>query len=387
MKKAFASIELIRVVKELRERLLHSKINQIYVDFDRVAGTRKELLFECYVPNKGKQMLRILLPSLLYITSTKPQTPEKPDGYCLYLRKYLKNSRIISIEQLGAERILKFVLEAKDLTKTEYTPLEYHIYFELFSKGNMVMTDAHDVILSPLEVQEWSDRSVKPKQPYTYPKQEYNIFKMTETDFIAAVQKSSKESIVTALALDLGLGGVYAEEVCARASVSKDKKMTKEELRYLYDAFRKLLKDIEGSNPLVIKEENKIVDVYPCAIQKYVGIQEECLFLEAIDKSIPSETAVAAYSPSKKNENKTLLKLQTMLTMQEAQIKICEKNYEENQKKGDFVYEKYKQIEEILMQLNEARKTKSWQEIKKAAKQHPIIKQINEKNHEIVIEL
>lgn len=387
MKKGFASIELIRVVKELRERLINGKINQIYVDFDRVGGTRKELLFECYAPNKGKQILRVLLPSLIYITTTKPQTPEKPDGYCLYLRKYLKNARIVEIEQLGAERILKFIVEAKDMTKSEYTPLLYHIYFELFSKGNMIMTDANDVILSPLEVQEWSDRVIKPKQPYLYPKQQYNIFKIKEEEFIAVIEASTKESIVTTLALDLGLGGIYAEEICARAAVSKDTKPTKEELHYLYDALRKLLKDLEESNPFLIKEENKIIDVYPCAIQRYAGIQEACSFLEAIDKSIPHESAVAAFSPLKKTENKTVVKLQTMIRMQEAQIKTCEQEYDENQKKGDFVYEKYKQIEEILTRLNEARKTKSWQEIKKAAKQHPVIKQINEKNHEIVVEL
>ncbi|MBI5072256.1 NFACT family protein [Candidatus Woesearchaeota archaeon] len=386
MKKGFASIELIRVVKELRERLINGKINQIYVDFDRVGNTKKELLFECYVPNKGKQILRVLLPSLIYITATKPQTPEKPDGYCLYLRKYLKNARIVSIEQLGAERILKFIVEAKDLTKTEYTPLTYHIYFELFSKGNMIFANANDIILSPLEVQEWSDRVVKPKQPYTHPKQEYNIFKMEEADFIAAVEKSTKESIVTTLALDLGLGGIYAEEICARAAVPKDKKPTKEELHYLYDALQKLLKDLKESKPLLIKEENKIVDVYPCAIQKYAGIQEECSFLEAVDKSVP-QTAAAAFSPSQKTEDKTLQKLQTMIRMQEAQIKTCEQEYDENKKKGDFIYEKYKQIEDILTQFHEVRKTKSWQEIKKAAKQHVVIKQINEKNHEIVVEL
>ena len=387
MKKAFASIELIRVVKELRERLLNGKMNQIYVDFDRVNNTKKELLFECYVPNKGKQMLRVLLPSLLYITATKPQTPEKPDGYCLYLRKYLKNARITAIEQLGVERILKFTVEAKDISKPGYVPIVYHIYFELFSKGNMIMTDYNDIILSPLEIQEWSDRAIKPKQPYTYPKQEHNIFRMGEPDFITAVQTSTKESIVTVLALDLGLGGVYAEEVCARAAVAKDKKPTEEELHFLYDAFRKLLADVEQSNPVIIKEGTTIIDVFPCAIQKYQGIQESCSFLEALDTVIPYDTPPPKQDPSKKQENKTLQKIQTMISMQEAQIKNCEQDYAENLRKGDFMYEHYKQVEQILLQLQEARKTKSWQEIKKAAKEHPILKQVNEKNHEIVVDL
>ena len=43
MKKELASIELLRVVKELNETLINGKINKIYVDLDRVNDTKKEL--------------------------------------------------------------------------------------------------------------------------------------------------------------------------------------------------------------------------------------------------------------------------------------------------------------------------------------------------------
>ena len=164
--KQLASIELIRVVKELKERIINGKINQIYVDFDRTDGTKKELLFELYVSNRGKEILRIILPNAIFLATAKPTMPQKPDGYCLYLRKYLKNTRIKDIEQVGAERIVKFTVETRDLTKKEYTPVTYFIYIELFSKGNFIVANEQNIILSPLEVQEWSERSIKPKEHY-----------------------------------------------------------------------------------------------------------------------------------------------------------------------------------------------------------------------------
>ncbi len=388
MKKTLAAIELIRVVKELKENLINGKMNQIYVDFDRVNATKKEILLEFYVPNKGKQILRILLPSLLYLTATKPETPEKPDGYCLYLRKWLKNARVKDIEQLGAERIIKFTLEAKDPTKTEYTQVIYYLFLELFSKGNMILCNNQDIILSPLEIEEWSERSIKPKEKYTYPKKEYNIFTMEEKDFVKAVEASTKESVVTILALDFGLGGVYAEEVCARAAISKNtQKPAKEEISSMFNALQKLIHAIETEPPVFIKKENKIEEVYPCTMQtKQAEQHAEISFLSALDFAMPF-VLKKEMQQKEKQTNTVLEKLKIMIASQEKQKEEFRIVYEKNQRIGNLIYENYKKIEEILEQLNEARKRKSWQEIKKAIKDHKLIKQINEKNQEIVVEL
>ncbi len=387
MKQQLAGIEMIRLVKEVKDRILNGKINQVYVEFDRVNGTKKELLFELYVPNKGKELVRILLPTGLYLSSVKPEMPTKPDGYCLYLRKWLKNARIRNIEQVSAERILKLTVETKDPTKTEFTPITYFIYIELFSKGNFIMTNDQNIILSPLEVQEWSGRVIKPKEVYIYPKQEYNAFKFGEADFGKALEQSEKETLAARFALDFGLGGTYAEELCARAEISPQvKSVTKAEQKKLFVAWQDLLNDVANGTAIVIKENNTITDVFPCPIKKYKG--EACSsFLEGLDKCWTQGVQKKALQGEVKKSKGMLDKFNTMIQSQEKQIATFKEDCEKNQKIGEKIYEQYALLENMFNQLKEARKTKSWDEIKKALKGHKIITSINEKNQEIMVNI
>jgi predicted ribosome quality control (RQC) complex YloA/Tae2 family protein len=387
MKTQLTSLELVRVTKELKELLINGKINQVYVDFDRAEGTKKELLFEIYA--KGKQLLRIILPSFIFLASIKPETPQKPDGYCLYLRKYLKNARIKDIEQIGTERILKFTVEARDITKEDFVPITYFIYFELFSKGNMILTNEQNIILSPLEVQEWSERKIRPKETYHLPQQEHNVLKMGEKDFQKAMEMSEKDSVVTTLALDFGLGGIYAEEVCLRAEIPKEtKKPTKKAAAQLYNAFKDLVNDICSGAAIIIKQNDQITDVFPCALRKNKEQGEEVeSFTRGLDLLLLPTVQERSHPVTQAKKATIVDKLKTMIKSQEKQIVQCREEYMKNQELGEKIYTHYQLLDDIFKQLQDARKIKSWDEMKKAIKGHKVVKQINEKNQEVVVEL
>ena len=80
-------------------------------------------------------------------------------------------------------------------------------------------------------------------------------------------------------------------------------------------------------------------------------------------------------------------KIEIMIEKQEKNIKKLEKDIEENTQIGELMYNKYQLIEEILKQINLARKKYSWKEIKEKLKGHKIIREINEKESKIVIEI
>lgn len=387
MKSQLASLELVRVTKELKESLINGKINQIYVDFDRVEGTKKELLFEIYA--NGKQLLRVMLPSFIFLASVKPETPQKPEGYCLYLRKYLKNARIKDIEQIGTERILKFTVEARDITKEEFVPVVYFIYFELFSKGNMIFTNDQNMILSPLEIQEWAERKIRPKEMYHLPQQEHNVLKMGEKDFQKAIEMTEKDSVVTTLALDFGLGGLYAEEVCLRAEIPKEtKKPTKAEAIQLYNAFKNLMEEIISGTAIIVKQEDKIVDVFPCALRKNKERAEHVeSFTKGLDLLLLPTLHAKSHPVAQAKKASIVEKLKTMIKSQEKQIVQCQEDYGKNQEIGEKIYESYQLLDDVFKQLQDARKIKSWDEMKKAIKGHKVVKQINEKNQEVVVEV
>jgi len=49
------------------------------------------------------------------------------------------------IKQIGVERILKITFKGADRSKEEFT---FFLYLEFYAKGNIILTDAHDITLA-----------------------------------------------------------------------------------------------------------------------------------------------------------------------------------------------------------------------------------------------
>ena len=77
----------------------------------------------------------------------------------------------------------------------------------------------------------------------------------------------------------------------------------------------------------------------------------------------------------------------SIIRQQEAMIKGMEKAIDENQKKGELIYEHYTELESILKELNKAKEKYSWKEIKEKLKVHDVIKDLDEKDKKIVVDL
>ena len=64
-----------------------------------------------------------------------------------------------------------------------------------------------------------------------------------------------------------------------------------------------------------------------------------------------------------------------------------EKEIKENTSIAELMYNKYQVIEDVIHQINSARKKYSWKEIKDKLKGNKVIKEINEKESKLVIEI
>ena len=170
MKKSISSIELACLVKEFQS-IVDGKVNKIWL----LGGSQgKELLLQLHIPNKGKKYLKVKAPDFTYLTDFKPETPVKPHGFCMFLRKRLNNARIRSVEQIDFERILKIVFEKKEGKMI--------LYAELYTPGNFILTDENNKILSALETKKWKDREIKKGLEYVYPKLKYNFLKLKQSE-------------------------------------------------------------------------------------------------------------------------------------------------------------------------------------------------------------
>ena len=202
MKKNISSVELAALIKEL-QFVERGKVSQIYHQ------DKKELLLQLHAIGQGKQLLKIVPGKFLCLTHEK-HPPLRPTGFCMQLRKYISNASIKKLYQQGSERIVVFELEKKE---------KFYLIIELFSKGNIILTDKNFVIIGTLERQIWKDRSVVAKEKYVFPTPGVDWKKLTSVELGKVLKKSDKKNLATSLATKVGLGGVFAEEVCARSGV------------------------------------------------------------------------------------------------------------------------------------------------------------------------
>ncbi|MBS3170011.1 NFACT family protein [Candidatus Woesearchaeota archaeon] len=360
-KKNISSWELAALMQELKF-LVRGKISQIYHQ------ENEEILLQLHVPGKGKQLLKIVPGKWLCLTSEKEETPTRPSSFCMQLRKYISNAFIKDFSQKDAERVVVFELEKEET---------YFLIIELFSKGNVVLTDKDWVIITALERQIWKDRVVKPYEKYLFPAGGVNWKTITEREMKQILGKSEKKNVATALATEIGLGGVYAEEVCSRAGIDKNGlpgEMTTEEIKKITKTIHSCLELIEkpkgyiyddDSTPLPLsgKKENNITSTYNEAISA----------LNPYQKKSPYEQKIQA--------------LHRMTESQEEAIKELQQKIEVNTAKGNKIYEHYTALQRLLAIVKEMRKTKEWGEVATELKREKKIKSVDLKNKKIVMEL
>jgi predicted ribosome quality control (RQC) complex YloA/Tae2 family protein len=370
MKGELSSLDLYYLIKELKQ-IENSKI-------DKVFQKDKKIVFQTHSASLGKKYLSVLLPGFVWLSEKKEEFPDA-ENFAMSLRKHITNSIITSVSQLEFERIIKICLDAKET--------KYVIYIELFRPGNIILCNKEDKVVMAKEYKGFGSRMIRPNIKYDYPKKDYNLTALKEKDLVNLIEKSDKGSIVITMAVNLGLGGLYSEELCARAGIDKKKtKIDQEEIKRLYHEINRLK---DSFSPSVYYENDVLIDITPIEISAYTDKKHEKLasfnaglgkFLDDFTLNFEKTRRLSKYENEKK-------KIMSIIKGQEAQIKGLEKSAEESQTKGEAIYSNYSQLNKILEDLNKARKSLSLREIKEKLKGHKIVKELDEKDKKILLEI
>ena len=318
MRSELSSLDLHFLVKEFQS-LINGKIDKIYQDKNKV-------IFQIHVPSKGKKYLKIILPSFIFVSDKKDIEGES-DNFALSLRKHITSSRIRSIQQIDFERILKLELETKNG--------KYFLYFELFKPGNIILYSENRIILAK-KYKAFGSRLIRPGIEYDLPKKKFDLLESDLDELKKIIHKSKRRSIVITLAVDLGLGGLYAEELLYRSKLNKNKdELSSQEIEELYKNLRKLKKSAslypDTFSSLKLKSANRKPKTY----------------------STLSKLLDDIIKPKKSDKYKEITKYRGIITKQENQISGLEKSYSENQRKAELIYEKYTKVKEILDEAKE----------------------------------
>nr|XP_020667671.1 nuclear export mediator factor NEMF [Pogona vitticeps] len=135
MKTRFSTVDIRAVIAELRQSLLGMRVNNVY-DVDN-----KTYLIRLQKPDVKATLL---LESGIRIHTTEFEWPKNmlPSGFAMKCRKHLKTRRLVSVKQLGVDRIVDFQFGSDEAA--------YHLIIELYDRGNIVLTDHQYLILNIL---------------------------------------------------------------------------------------------------------------------------------------------------------------------------------------------------------------------------------------------
>jgi len=371
MKSEISALDLFYISKEL-QILKDAKIEKIFHN----KNFKNELLIRFYVKDKGKTFLKINTPKKIYLTEYKEET-EIPSGFAMFLRRHLKGSRLIKIEQKDFERILILEFEIKKEGKFTTDKL----VLEFFGQGNIMLLNEDNKILSLIHSQVRENTLLKPGKIYFFPNPQFNPFK---EDIKLKIKQSDRESIVKTLATELSFGGEYSEEICKILEIDKNKKikdLTDEEIKKIYDK----INELEKINPKGFVYEKAIT---PFEFKSYDNkLKEYESFCKALDEKITEKEHTIKVKDVEIKKKTKQDKLKNVLKKQKEMLDKILEDSEKYQKQGELIYEKYTELNTLINIINKMRETMSWDEIKKEIKTKKWKVKINEKNNEIIIDI
>ena len=377
MSKELSSFDIYQLVSELQE-IKGSFVDKIY------QLNRDDLLIRINnVNKKTKENIFIRNSKFLCVTQREFEKPLQPTLFAMVLRKHLNNGKITEISQHEFDRIIKF-----KISKGENF---YYLVTELLSNGNIILVDRNNVIVNCLIKQVWAHRKILPKEKYLPPPSQINPFNLTFERFKNIFRNSDKD-VVRTLAVDLNLGGTYAEETCLKSKIEKNllaKNLSEEEILLLYNSLNKLLNTFkEGKNKPVIAIKNGTKDVYPIKLEsisdKYDKIEEINSLNEGIEKLI--DIVEKDKKEKTKKENK-IEKLIRQKNQQEAMVSTLKDEIERKIREGETLYLNYDKCSKLLEEIKEITKEKDKEDYLEKIKSNPIVKEIELHENKLVLKL
>ena len=313
------------------------------------------IILQVYLPGKGTCELFLGLNFACLLNYSLPK-PENPPAFAMLLRKHLKGKRIEKIYQRGIDRII--IVEIGD----------YKIICELLPKPNIFFVgktkEKENFIWSCLIKQNLKFRDLKIHSEYSFPEVGKDLREFSKEAFISELKRAGEETISKVLAKEFSLGGIYAEEVCMRASIDPKKKcgeISEEEAEKIIEAYKSIF--LEGK-PAIVKKGEEFVDVVPIKMVSYESKGMNFSFFESFNDAI-NEYFVSRFKEKEKEktikgQSKYSLKerLEYRLKNQMKALEEYEKKEEAFRKAGETIYLYYSFFEDLLEKLRKEDKTK-----------------------------
>lgn len=314
-------------------------------------------VYKVYVISPGVMVIRLhgkeharhqllIEPGRRAHLTTQPFAPPKnPPAFAMLLRKYLGGGRVLGIRQHGIQRILILDIGKHDRV--------FHLVIELFDQGNIVLCDDDYRIIQPFSTHRFREREVVAGAHYVLPPEGPAT---SGLDAFADFLESDERDIVRALAVGAMLGGPYAEYVVKAAGIEKKTPASGADPSLLYKAVTELLSRAEtGIDPVITQK-----DCIPFPLDTGARGSDYPLFNQALDAFYPPSRDTREGPDTKKEKVSREARIRAQ---QEAAVAKFNKNIARCELAVAAIYSNYPFVQELLGTLQDARRSRSWQEI------------------------
>ncbi|MEM3046050.1 MAG: ribosome rescue protein RqcH [Candidatus Bathyarchaeia archaeon] len=355
-RESMSSFDIAVVVTELNSSAKEAFIDNIY------HHEGSSLLIKLRREGSTSQLL-IEAGRRIHLTWYLIQVPEKPSQFCMSLRRWLRNGRLLGVSQPGSERVV--VLDVSTWAGS------IRLIVELFGKGNIVLVDEHGEIRSCLYKRRMRDRSVFPGERFKMPPPSGpNLWKLTLADLGALAER--RVSIIRALGSSLGVTSPYSDEALALAGIdpsAEASSLDKEQFQRLHTSLQKLIDRTTsgGYRPAVIlNAEGKAQDVtpFPMSIYSSQPTRDAETFNQALDEYFAELSTTDAVKQRGRALEQQLAEQQRITEQQQARLKELEHAAEESSRLGDLIMANLPALKELQARIVSSRREGlSWEEI------------------------
>lgn len=353
--RSMSSLDISIVLREIGEEVIGARVDKVY----------HHVPDEIRIKLRGKGRIDLVIEAgtRFHPTQFPKEAPRFPSSFAMLLRKHLENARLVGIEQHDFDRVVILTFEREEKKR---------IVAELFSKGNVILTDDDYRVIMPLK------HTVRVGETYRFPEKRVTPLDVEDVDAFREVLDDRE--IVRVIASKLGTGGLYAEEILHRAGIDKRKKaseLSDEELGKIVEEMKKLFQP-EEIKPHIVLEGGKYLDYQPVELLKYSGYEKRYFekYWMAIDSFFSAKTVERVEEKERKSE--VLEKLNARLRSQIEAKERFEREMEMNRRIGDLIYENYTKIERIHSAFLKARESKGWDEIEKIIRKQQKVGKLRE---------
>ncbi|ELZ43265.1 Fibronectin-binding A domain protein [Halorubrum saccharovorum DSM 1137] len=384
-KRELSSIDLGALVTELN-RYEGAKVDKAYLYDDDLLRLKLRDF------DRGRVELMIEVGDIKRAHVADPDNvsdaPGRPPNFAKMLRNRMSGADFAGVEQYEFDRILTFEFEREDQNTT--------LVAELFGQGNVAALDETGEVVGALQTVRLKSRTVAPGSQYEYPASRLNPLDVSLGGFKRHMRESDSD-VVRTLATQLNLGGLYAEEVCTRASVEKEtpiEEATDDQLRALHEALERIGERLRSGDvdPRVYEEEldegdgdggeddeaddrdPRVVDVTPFPLSEHEGLPSVGFdsFNAAVDEyfyRLEHEESDAGEAPtdasaSRPDFEEEIAKQERIIEQQKGAIEGFEEQAEAERERAELLYAEYDLVDEVLSTVQEARENDvPWDEI------------------------